>query len=240
MRRTVGPLSLAWLVAAGAAGGCSFFDEVGGGNLSFDLPLVRDFKIDSTDSRWWPCPSLGVPDVVCSGPAALVSDCCQPPAPMPAIDCQEYPLSCDQEDNQRCALVFDYDDAVEIDLGHDVPALKDRPGRVLAQATLATIHTTVTSGVGTLPLRAASLYAAPQSTTSARAAGATFLADVPLGGGERQVDLGARARIGLSPFLTDFNTPFVLILSTHAVVKSGGAPNGVETIKVDGRVEVSF
>jgi len=81
MRGTVGPLSLAWLVAAGAAGGCSFFDEVGGANLSFDLPVARDFKINSTDSRWWPCPSLGVPDVVCSGAAALVSDCCQPPAP---------------------------------------------------------------------------------------------------------------------------------------------------------------
>jgi hypothetical protein len=239
MRGPVGPFSIAWLVAAGAAGGCSFFDEAGGGDLSFDLPVAREFKIDSADSRWWPCPSQGVPDAACSGPAALVSDCCQPPAPMTAIDCQEYPLSCDPADGY-CALAFDYDDAVEIDLGHDVPALKDRPGRVLAQATLATIHTTVTSGVGTLPLRAASLYAAPQSTASARAAGATFLADVPLGGGDRQVDLGARARIGLSPFLTDFNTPFVLILSTHAVVKSGGAPNGVETIKVDGRVEVSF
>ena len=56
MRGTVGPLWLAWLVAAGAAGGCSIFDEVGGGNLSFDLPVARDFTINSTDSRWWPAP----------------------------------------------------------------------------------------------------------------------------------------------------------------------------------------
>jgi hypothetical protein len=239
MRGTVGPLSLAWLVAASAAGGCSFFDEVGGGNLSFELPVAREFKIASTDSRWWPCPSLGVPDVVCSGPAALVSDCCQPPAPMHPVDCQEYPLSCDPADGY-CALAFDYDDAVEIDLGRDVSALKDRPRSVLAQATLATIDTTVTPMVGSLPLRTASLYAAPQGTTSARAAGATFLADVPLGKGTGHVDLAAQAQIGFSPFLTDFNTPFVLILSTHVVVKSGAPPSGVEAIKVDGHVNASF
>jgi hypothetical protein len=239
MRGHVGPFSIAWLVAAGAAGGCSFFDEAGGGDLSFDLPVAREFKIDSADSRWWPCPSQGVPDAACSGPAALVSDCCQPPAPMTAIDCQEYPLSCDPADGY-CALAFDYDDAVEIDLGRDVSALKDRPRRVLAQATLATIDTTVNPMVGRLPLRTASLYVAPQGTTSAREAGATLLADVPLGKGSGHVDLAAQAQMGFSPFLTDFNTPFVLILTTHVVVKSGAAPSGVETIKVGGHVNASF
>jgi hypothetical protein len=240
MRGTVGPFWIAWLVAAVSAGGCSFFDQVGGGNLSFDLPINREFRIDSADSRWWPSPSQGVPEVICSGPAALVSDCCQPPEPRKAVNCQQYPLSCDPADGW-CALAFDYDDAMEIDLGSDVRALRDHPLRVLAQATLATIKTTVTAGVGTLPLRAASLYAAPQGTTSARAAGATFLAEVPLGTDKRQVDVvGARAQIGLSPFLSDFNTPFALILSTHVVMKSGPAPDGVETISVAGSVSASF
>ncbi len=40
MRGTVGPLWLAWLATAGAAGGCTMFDQVGGGNLSFDLPAT--------------------------------------------------------------------------------------------------------------------------------------------------------------------------------------------------------
>jgi hypothetical protein len=238
MRGTVGPFSLAWLVAAGAAGGCSFFDQVGGGELNFDLPVSRDFQIETADSRWWQSPAQGVPDVVCSGPAALISDCCQPPAPMEAVDCQEYPLSCDQD--RMCAMVFDYDDAVEIDLGRDVPALKDQPLRVVAQATLAAITTTVTSGVGTLPLQAASLYVAPQGAVSARAAGAIFLAGIPLWSGANQVDLDAQARIGLSPFLADFNTPFALILSAHVDVKSGAAPKGAEAIKVAGQVNASF
>ena len=71
------------------------FDQVGGGNLSFDLPATL-FTIDSTDARWLSAPPNGVPDVVCSGPAALVSNCCQPPPPMAAVDCQAYPLSCDK------------------------------------------------------------------------------------------------------------------------------------------------
>jgi hypothetical protein len=239
MRGTVGPFWLAWFVAAVSAGGCSFFDQLGGGDLSFALPINREFEIATTDSRWWPSPALGVPDVICSGPAALVSDCCQPPDPMKPVNCQEYPLSCDPAD-RYCALAFDYDDAVEVDLASDVPALKAHPNRVLAQATLASIKTTVT-GAGTLPLRSASLYAAPQGTTSAQAAGATFLADVPLGSARPpQVDLAAQAEIGLSPFLTDFNTPFVLILSARVVVKSGAAPKGVETIMVGGTVDASF
>jgi len=240
MRGTVGPLGLAWFVAAVSAGGCSLFDHVGGGDLSFALPINREFKIASADSRWWPSPAQGVPDVLCSGPAALVSDCCQPPEPMNPVDCQAYPLSCDPEDGY-CALTFDYDDAVEIDLGSDVPVLKDHPNRVLAQATLAGIETTVTMGAGTLPLRTASLYVAPQGTTSAQATGATFLADVSLGSaGPQQVDVAAQAEIGLSPFLTDFNTPFVLILSTRVVVKSGASPQGVETIRVGGIVDARY
>ena len=240
MRGTVGPFWLAWLVAAVSAGGCSFFDQVGGGNLNFDLPINREFRIDSADSRWWPSPSPGVPDVICSGPAALVSDCCQPPEPMNPVDCQEYPLSCDPVDGY-CTLAFDYDDAVEIDLGTDVPALKARPRLVLAQATLPTIGARVTFGVGSLPLRTASLYAAPQGTTSARAAGAIFLAEVPLGSDKSQeIHVGPRAQIGLLPFLSDFNTPFALILSTHVVMKSGPAPDGVETISVAGSVSASY
>jgi hypothetical protein len=239
MRGTVGPLWLAWLAAAGAAGGCSLFDQVGSGDLSFDLPVSRDFKIDSTDPRWWPSPPYGVPDVVCSGPAALVSNCCQPPPPMDAVDCQAYPLSCD--DSGICALAFDYDDAVEIYLARDVPALQRRRHLVLVQATLATIDATEeVAEAGTLPVRYASLYVAPLGTTSAQAAGAVFLADIPSGPGTNHVDLAEDAQDALSAFLVDFNTPFVLILSGHVVIGSALVPKTALRISVTGRVDASF
>ena len=250
MRGAVVPFSLAWLAAAApVVGGCSLFDGVGGGGLSFDLPAAT-FRVDPSDPRWWPSPPQGVPSVVCRGPAALVTDCCQPPAPMSAVDCQAYPLTCG--DDKMCSLTFDYDDAVEIDLGRDVSALQHRRGSVLAQATLATINTKVSAqvtragtettvgGVDTLPLRSASLYAAPQGAPSARAVGAAFLAALPLGSADSHVDLAPDARFALSAFLTDFNTPFTLILSTRVVVESASVPETVVQFEVAGRVDASF
>jgi hypothetical protein len=120
-----------------------------------------------------------------------------------------------------------------------VEALQHRRSSVFAQATLATINTTVL-GVDTLLLRSATLYAAPQGAPSARAAGAVFLASIPLGSADSQVDLAPDARLALSTFLTDFNTPFTLILSTHVVVKSAPVPNAVAQVQVAGRVDASF
>jgi hypothetical protein len=239
MRGTVGLLWLAWLATAGAASGCTLFDDVGGGNLSFDLPVVT-FKIDSTDARWLSAPPKGVPDVVCSGPAALVSNCCQPPPEMDAVDCQAYPLSCDK--SGMCVLAFAYDDAKEIYLARDVLALQHRRHLVLEQATLASIDTTVEAAdAGSLPVQAASLYVAPRGATSSGAAGAVFLADIPLTSGTNHVDLTAAAQNALSAFLVDFNTPFVLILSGHVAIGSALVPpNAALTIAVAGEVNASF
>ncbi len=212
------------------------FDQAGGGNLSFDLPVT--FKIDSTDSRWLAAPPSGVPNVVCSGPAALVSNCCQPPPPMDPVDCQAYPLSCDK--SGMCVLAFDYDDVVEIYLA-SVPALQHRRHLVFAQATLARIDTTVEAAdAGTLPVQAASLYVAPWGATSTGAAGAVFLADIPLTSGTNHVDLTAGARDALSAFLIDFNTRFVLILSGHVAIGSALVPKTTLTIAVAGEVNASF
>lgn len=235
MRGTVGPLWLAWLATAGAAGGCTMFDDVGGGNLSFDLPAVT-FKIDSTDPRWLSSPPNGMPNVVCSGPAALVSNCCQPPPPMAAVDCQAYPLSCDK--SGMCVLAFDYDDVAEIYLA---PALQHQRHLVLAQATLASIDTTVEAAdAGTLPVQAASLYVAPRGATSTQAAGAVFLAGIPLSAGTNHVDLTAAARDALSAFLVDFNARFVLILSGHVAIGSAPVPETALTIAVAGKVNATF
>ena len=168
------------------------------------------------------CSALGVPDVVCSGPAALVSDCCQPPAPMPAVDCQAYPLSCDR--SGMCVLAFAYDDAVEIDLARDVPALKHRRSIWYShrQPLPASTPRWRRPTLAACPCRPPASTSAPQGATSARAAGASFLADVPIDVGRRVTWISLRqAQDGLSAFLMDFNTPFVLILSGHVVVESG-------------------
>jgi len=234
MRGTIALALLSWLAVVSSASGCSLFEQTRGGAFSFDLPAVA-FKFDPAAPQWWPSPPHGVPYAVCAGPEAQVSDCCHLSAP--AVDCQEYPLSCD--DDGMCALAFDYDAVARVDLGASVPELQNRRGTVLAQADLAAT-TTEASGPGISLLRAASLYAAPDGATSAGAAGAVFLADVPLAEGEGQVDLAADAQIALSSFLVDFNTPFVLILSSHVVVEGAVGAKDVTTIEVAGQVSASF
>ena len=147
-----------------------------------------------------------------------------------------------------CVLAFAYDDAVEIYLARDVPALKHQRHLVLAQATLASIDTNAEADdAGSLPVEAASLYVAPLGATSTGAAG-QCLADIPLKSGTNHVDLTAAAQNALSAFLVDFNTPFVLILSGHVAIGGSGhvaigsatLPPTVLTVAVVGEVNASF
>ena len=118
---------------------------------------------------------------------------------MGAVDCQAYPLSCDK--SGMCVLAFAYDDAKEIYLARDVPALQHQRYLVLAQATLASIDTTVeVADAGSLPVQAASLYVAPQALPQLGAAGAVFLADIPLTSGTNHVDLTAPRGMRSQPF----------------------------------------
>jgi hypothetical protein len=133
----IGPLAM--------AGACTRNDEVGAGEVVFKLPTAT-FSVtsDSSDSRWRPMPPDGIPNVICSGAAALTEDCCNPPArgdePAKSIDCRRYPLSCDTDG--WCALAFDFDAQAPIDLGN-VPALRERRGWVMANAEMAEIKTTL-------------------------------------------------------------------------------------------------
>jgi hypothetical protein len=211
--------------------------------VDFNLPGA-EFEIDTSDVRWQTAPTNGVPDVVCSGQAALVSDCCQ----LPGVDCQEVPLTCS---DQRCALVFDYEDAVDIDVGNNVDVLQDRRKWVLARASLDAfkriVHVHVADG---FPLTEAKLYVAPHGIISAKATEASPLAIIPLvqtqppGAPDAQpapsVDLSPDAQAAFSSFLMDFNTPFSLILSVHVVVKPRDMPKGEVTVRLTGQVNASF
>jgi hypothetical protein len=209
--------------------------------VNFDLPSA-EFEIDTSDVRWQLAPTNGVPEVICSGPAALVSDCCQ----IPGVDCQVVPLTCS---DQKCALVFDYEDATEMDVGNNVAVLQDRRKWVLARASLDAFRRTVHVTDG-FPLRQADLYVAPQGSYSKNATGARLLTSISLvatqspGAPDAQtalpVELPPEAQAALSSFLMDFNTPFSLILSAHVVAKSKDMARGEVTVSLTGRVNASF
>jgi len=234
MRGTVVHSLLAWVAVIGTTGGCNLSDQTGGGEFSFDLRT--SFLVSSNDAQWQPSPPYGVPYIVCRGPDGMVTDCCHPQPGMTAVDCQEYPLGCD--DNGVCALAFDYDVVTEINLTSDVPMLYNRRSLVVSQATLPAIDTGVTGG-GTSYLRAASLYVAPQGVVSSRDAGVVFLTGIPIEPAAH-VDLAEGSQAVLSAFLVDFKTPFSLIFSSHVVVESVLPPGAVATITVQGKVNARF
>jgi hypothetical protein len=238
-------LVLAGLAMAGV--GCFQDDDVGGGVVNFDLPSAS-FSVVSgpNDPRWRASPPEGIPDVVCSGAAALTDDCCHPPGRENGMDCQRYPLSCDAAG--WCALGFEYDYQVVVDLGGRVPALSERRGWVLASADLPGIECTV--DLQGLPIESAALYVAPQGVLSPESPASKFLVDLPLDTGREPawVALNGNARSALSAFLVDFNTPFTLILDAHIAIEAthtkGGkttwAPGATATFVIDGRVRASF
>lgn len=245
-RRPMGRLVLVLAGLAMAGAGCSHADDVGGGEVSFDLPSAL-FKVASqpNEPRWRVSPPEGIPDVVCSGPAALTDDCCHPPGRESGVDCQRYPLSCDAAG--WCALVFDYDDHFVVDLGGKVPALLERRGWVLASADLAEIECMVAPAG--LPIESAALYVAPQGVLSPRSPASRLLTELPLDteGETVRVALDAAARFTLSAFLTDFNTPFSLILGAriaieapHTKVEKPWTAGATATFAIDGRVRASF
>ncbi len=247
----------AWMMLASV--GCTH-EEVGGGEVTFALPPAH-FTVASEpdDPRWRAVPPEGIPNVVCSGPAALTDDCCRPSEREGTVDCQRYPLSCDAAG--WCALAFDYDDQAPVDLGADVPVLRERRGWVMANAEPISVEVQVSLDEG-FPIESAALYVAPQGVLSPRAPVSSFLANLPLsmddatevkwddGSKAILVELDATARSALSTFLVDFNTPFTLILDARIAIEAKHTRLGNDpwtpgkiataTFTIGGHVRASF
>ncbi len=165
-------------------------------------------------------------------------DCCAPPAPAPAIDCRQYPLSCDAG---ACALKFTYEHSAAIDLGKEVPALAGAAAKVLSDILLKELDLTVASSFN-VALPPVSLFVAPANVTSGANPGARKIATLrmfPAGyRGQERVPLDAQAQQAFSDFAKNFQTPFNMIFSTTVTVKGGTpAPQGQLDVTVSGKVE---
>lgn len=166
-------------------------------HLDFTLPTFK-FTVSSASQQWRTAPPGGIPNKVCAGPEAVSTDCCSSAFADPPIDCQQYPVACNPDDNY-CALVFDVEDSVDADLATDVSEIAAVQGRVFASVSLLSLTTTV-SGLGQLPIRSANLYVAPGDSESASSPGAALaLAHQPHLGLECH-----RARLGCAAGILEF------------------------------------
>lgn len=242
--RTVRRLEGVGLVAlAGLLGlGCGLAEDLEKlRTLGFQLPS-RSYSVNTQDARWRNPPPGGVPQVRC-GPGGLVdaNSCCTPPAPAPAIDCMQYPLSCEMG---SCALKFRYEQASLVDLAKDVPALSSIKGSILSDVTVTRLDLTIANSMNVM-LPPVTLYVAPANVTSASDGSARQVAVVPAKPpgytGMEQIPLDAAAQAAIADFVRDFQTPFNIIAATDVVLSSGTPlPSGKLDVTVSGRVEAKF
>ncbi len=238
---------LVWKLAAAHVGlllgvGCGLIDLASFRGVTFKLPS-KSYSVSTTDPRWKAPPPGGVPNITC-GTGGLVMDCCKPPAPVPAINCVQFPLTCDAGPPSVCALKFSYEVAQVIDLAKEVPDLKQVKGMVLSEILLKQIDVTITStlNLATPPI---DLYVAPAGVTTASNPNVRKIGTIPAKPpnfvGTEIVTIGADAQQAFSGYARDFQTPFNILISTTVLVKGGTAtPSGKLDFVVSGTVEARF
>jgi hypothetical protein len=224
--------ALAWAAALVWLAGCRD-DSLE--RLDFDLPRMR-FSL--TDSSLRASPPGDLPNLVCAGPLALVTDCCTPPAPAVAIDCQQYPVTCDPQ-VKLCALTFDVERVRDMNLVADVAAVAAVDGRVFSSVSLVGLSTTVELS-GSLPIRSASLYLGPKGFGTSSSPAARFVVPVPIVAGTDSIVPSREAQQAFSDFACDYRTPFSWLLAAHVVILPGPRPSGSAIFNVAARARAEY
>jgi hypothetical protein len=206
-------------------------------HLDFALP-TSTIDISSRDPQWRSAPATVVPTMVCGGPQALSTDCCSPPAPASPVDCTQYPLACDPN-NHLCALTFDVDGRVQVDLDTDAHEVAAVDGRVFTRVSLLALTTSVTTPE-VLPIRSANLFIAPKDAGSSSIANATLLGPVDLTADTTAVAVSAAAQQAFSDLARQYRVPFSLWISAHVVAAGGGTPDGSVSFHVNGRARAWY
>ena len=206
-------------------------------HLDFTLPTFK-FTVSSASQQWRTAPPGGIPNKVCAGPEAVSTDCCSSAFADPPIDCQQYPVACNPDDNY-CALVFDVEDSVDADLATDVSEIAAVQGRVFASVSLLSLTTTV-SGLGQLPIRSANLYVAPGDSESASSPGAALLSPISLTSGPNIVVPDSAAQQAFSNFARNYQARFSLVLSAHFVIPGSTDPTGSVAFTVNGKARAYY
>jgi len=214
-------------------------------HLDFALRTLS-FELSSDSPEWRQAPATLVPNMICAGPLALITDCCLPPPPASPIDCQQYPIACDPDDN-FCASTFDMEQGIDLNLVADVPEVAAVDGNVFSRVALLSFESKAAGLDGMVAgldkvsaVRSASLYIGPSGMRHSSNPAARLLAPVKLVPGTSALVLSADAQQAFSSFARDYRTPFSLLLSAHFVVRNGTMPAGTLTFSVDGRAQAWY
>jgi hypothetical protein len=176
------------------------------------------------------------PRVAC-GPGQIVTDCCNPPAPIPAPNCTLTPLVCA---SQVCTLRFPVTTVQSMDLKQEVPVLANVQSQFLVDVFISRIGYAVTSTLN-VELPPVDLYVAPDGVTSISDPSAQKFGTVPatpaMTSGSGDVELSPDVEQIFAPFAHDPAVPFNFIAAATIVLPSGSPiPNGAVSITVTGQL----
>ena len=221
---------LACAVVLGSAG-CGLLDS-SIANTSFVLPA----QVFSLNTAMWGNLPTGSTQAVPCGDGQPVTDCCNPPAPLPAPDCSTTPLVCaaNSAGTNVCTAEVPESLANEINLGSAVPGLSSFP---TGNITIASVKYTISNNTLNVDLPPMTVYLAPDMVTDPKDTRAMIFGTIPAipagtdPTGEVQKDPTADHTFEM--YAGNLSTPFEFIASTTVVVPSGSpVPSGGVTVSV--------
>jgi hypothetical protein len=208
--------------------------------VTFTLPS----KTVAFDTASLNIPSGNTVAVPC-GPGQIVMDCCNPPAPLPAPDCNSVNITCaaNPQGMNVCTAEVTVSQSSTLNLGQEVPQLASATS--LANLSISQISYTVDSNTMNVDLPPAIIYLAPNGVTDSTDTRAKRFGTVPvIPAGTTptgNVSLEPDATTTFSSFTHDLKTPFNLILTTTVDVPSGTPiPSGAVQITVTGKMSASL
>lgn len=241
-------LKLSYLPVAAAVLGMSFAGSGCGllssdiASVSFDLPSKR-YSFNTNDGMW-KLPAGEFPPVAC-GDGQLITDCCNPPDPLPKPDCAATPLTCEpSNDMMVCTLRFPVSVVQPMDLKKEVPSLAMFSNQSIIKVTISQIRYTYDSTMN-VDLPPVELYLAPEGVSSAGDPGAQKFGTVPVTPamtiGQAEVALEPTAQALFAERAQQLGTPFNFIATTTIVLPSGTPiPSGGVILTVTGRAKAGF
>jgi len=229
-------LTLASLMAVGCVG-CGWLISSDVTETDFALPM----KSYSFNASMFNVPSALTQDVPC-GTGQIVTDCCNPPAPLPAPDCNANTVTCEPNASGAnvCTAQVTVSQATPINLGQEVPALNSITG--VLNIKIKKISYTVNDNTLSVNLPDVVLYVAPQGVTDPNDPSAQKFGTMPaiaaMATPAGDVVLEPNAAQVLNTYTKNIQSPFTLIAAT--TLKVSKAPTGKIDMTISGTLAASL
>jgi hypothetical protein len=201
--------------------------------IKFNLP-ARMYSFDSS--------SFGVPagisgEVPC-GAGQIVTDCCNPPAPLPAPDCSVNALTCEQNENGMdvCMAQANVSQSQTMNLGQEVQQLSGLTG--LVSISIKRITYEVTANTLDVNVPDVVLYLAPSGVTDPGDPSAKKFGTLPaipaMTTVSGDVVLEPNSASVLESFTSNIRSPFTFIAAT--TLKVSHSPTGRIDMTITGQL----